>query len=128
MKLVSIGYLEGFYYKPRIDKEVLRQHSEGLICSSACLKGEINHLILSNQLDAARKVAGEYNEIFGKGNFYLEMMDHGIAEQKQANEELIKISKRTKHRSRWNQRLSLSSKVSCSRTRSAFMYSDSKLL
>ena len=93
MKLISIGYLEGFYYKPRIDKEVLRQYSEGLICSSACLKGEINHLILSNQLDAARKVAGEYNEIFGKGNFYLEMMDHGLLEQKQANQELIKISK-----------------------------------
>ncbi len=93
MKLVSAGYLEGFYYKPRIDKEILAQHSDGLIGSSACLKGEIAHLILSNQLDEAYKTAGQYSEIFGKGNFYLEMMDHGLQEQLTVNKALIQMSK-----------------------------------
>ena len=93
MKLVSIGYTEGFYYKPRIDKEVLRAHSQGLICSSACLKGEIAHLILSDRIEQAYRVAGEFAELFGKDNFYLEIMDHGIAEQKQVNKALIKMGK-----------------------------------
>jgi len=93
MKLVSIGYLEGFYYKPRIDKEILSAYSKGLICMSACLKGEIAHLILSNQMEQARKTAGEFNDLFGKGNFYLEVMDHGIPEQKKVNAALSKISR-----------------------------------
>jgi DNA polymerase III subunit alpha len=93
MKLVSIGYLEGFYYKPRIDKEILSAYSKGLICMSACLKGEIAHLILSNQMEQARKTAGEFNDLFGKGNFYLEVMDHGIPEQKKVNTALSKISR-----------------------------------
>jgi DNA polymerase III subunit alpha len=93
MKLVSIGYLEGFYYKPRIDKEILSAYSKGLVCLSACLKGEIPHLILSNQQEQAYRAAGEFNELFGKGNFYLEIMDHGIPEQKKANAALIKISR-----------------------------------
>jgi DNA polymerase-3 subunit alpha len=93
MKLVSIGYTEGFYYKPRIDKEVLGAHCQGLICSSACLKGEIAHLILSDRIDQAYRVAGEFAEVFGKKNFYLEIMDHGIPEQKQVNEVLVKMGK-----------------------------------
>ncbi|MBN1404929.1 MAG: DNA polymerase III subunit alpha [Candidatus Omnitrophica bacterium] len=93
MKLVSAGFLEGFYYKPRVDKELLAQHSQGLICSSSCLKGEIGHLILSDQIQDAYKAAGEYNEIFGKGNFYLEMQDHGLQEQLKINKALIQMSK-----------------------------------
>ncbi|MFH0732021.1 MAG: DNA polymerase III subunit alpha [Candidatus Omnitrophota bacterium] len=93
MKLVSAAYLEGFYYKPRIDKEILSQHSEGLICLSACLKGELSHLILCDQLQDAYKAAGQYSDIFGKGNFYLELMDHGLAEQLKANKALIQMSK-----------------------------------
>ena len=93
MKLVSIGYLEGFYYKPRIDKEILSAYSKGLICSSACLKGEISHLVLSNQQEAASMVAGEFNELFGKGNFYLEIMDNGMPEQKKVNSALIQMGK-----------------------------------
>ncbi|MFH1645287.1 MAG: DNA polymerase III subunit alpha, partial [Candidatus Omnitrophota bacterium] len=93
MKLVSLGYLEGFYYKPRIDKELLAQNSKGLICSSACLKGEIAHLILSNQIEQAYKVADEFKNIFGKDNFYLEIMDHGLKEQKIVNKHIIKMAK-----------------------------------
>ena len=93
MKLVSIGYLEGFYYRPRIDREILSAYSKGLVCLSACLKGEIPHLILSNQQDQAYRVAGEFDELFGKGNFYLEMMDHGIPEQKKVNTALIEMGK-----------------------------------
>ncbi len=93
MKLISLGYLEGFYYRPRIDKEILASHKDGLICLSACLKGEIPHLIMTNQLDQARKVADDYKNIFGKDHFYLEIQDNGIPEQETVNEELIKMSK-----------------------------------
>ena len=93
MKLVSIGFLEGFYYRPRIDKEVLAKHSDGLICTSACLKGEIPHLVMTNQLDQAKKIIDEYKQIFGKENFYLEIQDNLIPEQDKVNEELIKLSK-----------------------------------
>jgi len=93
MKLVSLGYLEGFYYKPRIDKEVLSHHSRGLICLTACLKGEIPHLILADQLEQAYKVAGEFAEIFGRENFYLELMDHNLEKQKIVNKALIQMSK-----------------------------------
>jgi len=93
MKLVGIGYLEGFYYKPRIDKEILKEHSKGLICLSACLKGEIPHLVMADQLEQAQAVAGELREAFGKGNFYFELMDHGLEEQKKVNKSLIKMGK-----------------------------------
>ncbi len=93
IKLVSAGYLEGFYYKPRIDKELLAQHADGLICLSACLKGELSHLILSEQLQAAYKAAGQYRDIFGNGNFYSELMDHGLQEQLKVNKALIQMSK-----------------------------------
>ena len=93
MKLVSIGYLEGFYYRPRIDKDVLKQHSKGLIGLSACLRGEVSHAIETGQMDQAKRVAGEFNEIFGKDNFYFEIMDNGIPEQLKVNKELITLSK-----------------------------------
>ncbi len=93
MKLVSAGYLEGFYYKPRMDKEILSQLSEGLLCTSACLRGEIASKLREGNYSSALKTADEYQQIFGKGNFYLELMEHGIPEQKSANEGLIKISK-----------------------------------
>ncbi|MFA5146009.1 MAG: DNA polymerase III subunit alpha [Candidatus Omnitrophota bacterium] len=93
MKLVSAGFLEGFYYRPRIDKEILAKHKDGLICLSACLKGEIPHLISTNQLPQAKKVIDEYKSIFGKENFYLEIQDNLIPEQGTVNEELIKLSK-----------------------------------
>ncbi|MCL2154273.1 MAG: DNA polymerase III subunit alpha [Leptospirales bacterium] len=92
MKLSSIAYLEGFYYKPRIDMEVLEKYSQGLIVSSACIAGEIPRYILRGKLKEAKNLAGHYNELFGPENFYLELQDHGIQEQKLVNSELIKIS------------------------------------
>ncbi|NQT47040.1 MAG: DNA polymerase III subunit alpha [Candidatus Omnitrophica bacterium] len=93
LKLVSAGYLEGFYYRPRIDKELLSKHSKGLVCFSACLAGEISHLILTKQLDQARRVCDEYRSIFEKGDFYLELQDNKIPEQNEVNKELITLSK-----------------------------------
>lgn len=93
MKLVSIGYLEGFYYRPRIDKEVLSVHSAGLIGLSACLKGEIPVLLQQKRFNDALKVADDYLNILGKDNFYLEVQANSIPEQKIVNDGLIKISK-----------------------------------
>jgi DNA polymerase III subunit alpha len=95
LKLTSSSFLEGFYYKPRIDKELLRQHSEGLIGLSACLKGEINELIVGTKEREAEATAREFLEIFGEGNFFLEMQDHGIPEQRLANGAVRRISQRT---------------------------------
>ena len=94
IKLTSRSYLEGFYYKPRVDKALLREFSEGLICLSACLKGEINERILENRESDAETAAKEFLDIFGEGNLYLELQDHGIPEQAQANEVLRRISRR----------------------------------
>ena len=93
MKLVSIGYLEGFYYRPRIDKDILAQLSVGLIGLSACLKGEIPALLQEKRFNDALKVADTYLNIFGKDNFYLEVQGNSIPEQKIVNDGLIKISK-----------------------------------
>jgi DNA polymerase-3 subunit alpha len=96
MKLVTIAHLEGFYYKPRIDKEILRKYSEGLIGLSACIEGEIPSMVLSGKMDEAEKSAREYEEIFGKDHFYLELQHHPrFPNQKIANDGLIEISKRT---------------------------------
>ncbi|MFQ5527211.1 MAG: DNA polymerase III subunit alpha [Thermoanaerobaculia bacterium] len=95
IKLTSRSYLEGFYYKPRIDKDLLREHSEGLIGLSACLKGEVIEKILHRQEDEAEATAREFREILGDGNFYLEMQDHGIEEQRASNEVLRRLSKKT---------------------------------
>ncbi|MCM8831382.1 MAG: DNA polymerase III subunit alpha [Candidatus Omnitrophica bacterium] len=93
IKLASLGYLEGFYYKPRIDKQLLSEYSNGLVCTSACLGGEIPSLILSDKINDAYKTSDEYLNIFGKGNFYLEIMENGLPEQKKVNKFLLKISK-----------------------------------
>ena len=95
LKLSSRAFLEGFYYKPRMDKALLRRCSEGLIALSACLKGEINEQITAGREREAEALAREYLEIFGEGNFYLELQDHGIEEQRLANEALRRISRRT---------------------------------
>ena len=93
MKLVSIAAIEGYYYKPRIDWEVLQQYHEGLICNSACVEGEIAQLILDNKYDQAKKRAKDFQDLFGE-DYYLEIQRHpGLKEQDQANEGLIKISR-----------------------------------
>jgi DNA polymerase III subunit alpha len=92
MKLVSAGYIEGFYYKPRIDRELLAAHCKGLIGLSACLAGEIPTNILNGQIDAAYDAAVFYKDLFGPGNFYLELHDHGMPEQKIVNDVLKKIA------------------------------------
>jgi len=78
IKLVSSGYLDGFYYKPRIDKDLLSRHSEGLIALSACLRGDINETLLADRYDEAKRLAYEYSDLFGKKNFFLELQDHGL--------------------------------------------------
>lgn len=92
-RLVSEGYTSGFYYKPRIDMELLEQHSEGLIGLSACLKGVIPEQILNHQLKEARQSALKFQSILGKDHFFLEMQDHGIAEEKQVLPEILKMSR-----------------------------------
>jgi DNA polymerase-3 subunit alpha len=91
--LSSIGFLQGFYYRPRIDREVLAKHARGLIGLSACLHGEIPMLIQKNEIPQARQLADEYCQIFGAGNFYLEMMDHGIPAQGVVNRGLIDLAR-----------------------------------
>ena len=95
MKIVSKGYTDGFYYKPRVDKEILRKYHEGIIALSACLAGELSKTILRDNYEAARDVALEYESIFGKGNYFLELQDHGISGQKLVNQSLLKISEET---------------------------------
>ena len=92
MKIVSKGFTEGYYYKPRVDMEVLRQYHEGIIALSACLAGEVQRYIVKGLIDEAEKTALKYEECFGKGNFFLEMQDHGIPEQRLVNTELLKMS------------------------------------
>jgi len=96
VKILTAAHLKGFYYRPRVDEEFLAQHSEGLIALSACLAGKISRLILSQRIEEAEQTALKYQEIFGKGNFFLELQDHpGISEQKIATEGLLKIAKNT---------------------------------
>lgn len=95
IKLVSMAYTKGFYYKPRIDYEKLKEHSEGLIGLSACLAGHVQQKLLHDDFEGAKKLALELENIFGKDNFYLELQDHGLKEQKLVNMELLKLSKET---------------------------------
>jgi DNA polymerase-3 subunit alpha len=95
VKLSSRAYTEGFYYKPRIDEELLREYHEGLICLSACLAGEIPADILAGKLDKAEARARSFRDLFGDGNFFLELQDHRIPEQKTVNAALLKLSRRT---------------------------------
>ncbi len=94
-KLVSYGFLEGFYYKPRIDKELLAQYGGGLIAMSACLKGGVPQKLLLEQPDAALAEAAELRDIFGKGNFFLELQNHGLANQQRVNPAIIEIARKT---------------------------------
>lgn len=94
LKLSSIGYVEGFYYRPRADKEVLRRHSEGLIILSGCLKGEIPTLLLSGKFEEAAKIAQEFQDIVGEGNFYLELQDHGLKQQADLKDKLVDLSRK----------------------------------
>lgn len=93
MKIVSKGFTEGYYYKPRVDMEVLNQYHEGIIALSACLAGEVQRYITKGLTDEARKCALKYEACFGKGNYFLELQDHGIPEQRLVNMELLKMSK-----------------------------------
>ena len=93
IKLVSSGYMEGYYYNPRIDKELLRQHAEGLICLSACVSGEIAHLIQTEGQGEAEKAAREYMDIFG-ADYYLEIQRHGIDIEPKVNDGLLKLHKK----------------------------------
>jgi DNA polymerase-3 subunit alpha len=92
-KLVSSGFLDGFYYRPRVDKDLLRTHNEGLIALSACLAGEIPSLVMQDDLDKARQAASEYSEIFDNGRFCLEIQDNGIADQAKVNEALVSMAR-----------------------------------
>jgi len=93
MEIVSAGFLEGFYYKPRVDKEVLSRLGKGLIALSACLKGEVPHYLLSDQPDEARRSAMEYADIFGKKNFYLEIQDNHLDKQVELNKKMVELSR-----------------------------------
>ncbi|PKM81558.1 MAG: DNA polymerase III subunit alpha [Firmicutes bacterium HGW-Firmicutes-14] len=95
LHIVSEAYTRGFYYKPRTDKETLAKNSEGLIAFSACLGGEIPSAVINRQYERAREAAREYDGIFGRGKFFLELQDHGLAEQGNVNRELVKISRET---------------------------------
>ena len=95
VKLVSSGFLEGFYYKPRIDKDLLSHHAEGLIGLSGCLRGEVSAALSAGRYDGACQAARDLQDIFGKGNFYLEIQDQGIAEEKRINPDLIRLSRDT---------------------------------
>ena len=94
-KIVSKGFVEGYYYKPRVDKELLRKYHKGIIALSACLAGEVARFLTKGLYEEAKKTALEYQEIFGEGNFFLELQDHGIPEQGLVNQQLIKMSEET---------------------------------
>ena len=93
VKLVSHGFLQGFYYKPRIDKELLSRHHEGLICLSACLSGEVCSNLAEGHYDQARQVAGEFQDIFGKDRYFIELQDQGLEVEQRINPELVRLAK-----------------------------------
>jgi len=93
MKLVSLAHLEGYYYRPRVDKELLSRYAKGIIATSGCLAGEVGQLLLQGQVEQATRVAGEYREIFGKDNFFIELQDHGLADQHSVFPHLLEIAK-----------------------------------
>ena len=95
IKIVSRGFTEGYYYKPRVDKELLRKYSKGIIALSACLAGEVQKNLVRGLYEEAKKAAYEYEEIFGKGNFFLELQDHGMSLQKTANQGLLRLAQET---------------------------------
>lgn len=96
IKLVSAGYTEGFYYKPRIDYDLLKQHSSGLICLSACIGGDVQRLLLEGDIEGAENMAIQLRDMFEEGDFYLELQDHQMQEQKLINRRLVSLSEKTK--------------------------------
>src|SRR5688500_14846398 len=94
-RLVTDAHLDGYYYKPRIDREHLAKYSEGLVGLSACLNGEVARALEVDDWDGARRLAGEYQDILGKGNFFLELQDHGLPEQRRLNEQLVRLAPET---------------------------------
>src|SRR6202007_2035275 len=95
IKLVSAGFLEGFYYKPRIDYDLLSKHSKGLIALSACLRGPVTEAVVEQKYDLARENAYRLRDVFGKGNFFLEIQDKGLEIEQQVNRDLVRLSKET---------------------------------
>ena len=95
MKIVSKGFVEGFYYKPRVDLSLLEKYHEGIIALSACLAGEVARFLTRGMYEDAKKAAIRYQDIFGKGNFFLELQDHGIPEQQNVNQQLLKMHRET---------------------------------
>lgn len=95
MRIVSIGFTDGYYYKPRVDYEVLEQYHEGLICTSACLAGEVQRYLAQGFYEEGKKAALRFESIFGKGNFFLELQDHGIPAQRMVNQQLVRMSEET---------------------------------
>lgn len=93
MKIVSRGFTEGYYYRPRVDMEVLNEHHGGIIALSACLAGEVQRNLMRGNYEAAKAAAIRYRDCFGEGNFFLELQDHGIPEQKNVNTDLLRMSK-----------------------------------
>src|SRR5207245_771837 len=95
IKLVSAGFVEGFYYKPRIDYDLLSKHSKGLIALSACLRGAVTEAVVEQKYDQARENAYRMRDVFGKANFFLEIQDQGLEIEKDVNRELVRLSKET---------------------------------
>ncbi len=95
VRMISLAHLEGFYYKPRIDKDLLRKHGKGIIGLSACLHGEIAERCVNRDVDGAVRIAEEYREILGPKNFFLELQDHGLPEQRTANKGILEVARRT---------------------------------
>ena len=95
LKLASSAYIEGYYYKPRIDKDLLARHAEGLIALSACLRGEVAAALNADRYDAARQSAYDLRDIFGKGNFFLELQDQGMEEERRINPQMVRLSRET---------------------------------
>lgn len=93
IKLVSEAYVRGFYYKPRVDIDEIKKHSDGIIALSACLAGDVSQALMNRNYDKAKNIALKYKEIFGDENYYIEIQDHNLPEQKEVNRELIKLSK-----------------------------------
>lgn len=93
IKIVSKGFVDGFYYRPRVDYEILKEYHEGIICLSACLAGEVQRYLERGLYQQGKEAALKYQEIFGKGNFFLELQDHGIMAQKTVNQALLRLSK-----------------------------------
>ena len=113
MKIVSKGFVEGFYYKPRVDMEVLNRYHEGIIALSACLAGEVQRYLARGMYEEACRAAKKYETTFGKGNFFLELQDHGIPEQKMVNPQLLSDEQGARHRSCGHQRRPLHLRRGC---------------